>query len=143
FIPPLDEVDTAARPVSPSRFRFRWAVAAAVLLAVAGLGVPAALYWRQRAQVAQADNAWQQAQDQLAQADAHRGRILDEAGHVKADFQRQLDRADKDALIALNDLVQLGQDVLLKIHRINSEDDAKQLDVAVLVPRVIEHGAAT
>src|SRR5712692_4852744 len=72
FIPPLDEVDAAARPVSPSRFRFRWAVAAAVLLAVAGLGVPAALYWRQGAQVTQADNALQQAKDQLARADARR-----------------------------------------------------------------------
>jgi hypothetical protein len=142
FIPPADEVDTAARAARPSRFRFRWAVAAAVLLAVAGLGVPTTLYWAQQAQVTHAENALQQAKDQLARADAHRGRILDQAAHVKADFQRHLERADKDALVARDDLVQLGQDVLEKIQRTNAEVHAKQMDLTVIGPRLLEPGAA-
>jgi hypothetical protein len=141
FIPPADAVEIA-QPVSPSRVRFRWAVAAAVLLGGASLAVPTALYWRQQAQVTQAENVVQQAKDQLTRVDAHRGRILDEAAHVKADFQRELDRADQDVLVARNDLVQLGQDVLQKIQQTNSEVHAKQMDLTVIGPRVLEPGAA-
>jgi len=141
FIRPVDAIETTAQPVSPSRVRFRWAVAAAVLLAVAGLGIPTALYWHQQAQVARAENVVQQAMDQLTRVDAHRGRILDEAAHVKADFHRQLDGVDKDVLVARNDLVQLGQDVLQKIQRTNSEVHANQMDLTVIGPRVLEPGA--
>src|SRR5207247_6393835 len=82
------------------RWGSRWAVAAAVLFAVSGVGVLATIYWRQQTQVTQTDNTLRLAKEELARADAHRLSILDEAQQIRADFRRQVDRADEDARLA-------------------------------------------
>src|SRR5438132_11247345 len=81
------------------------------------------------------------AKDEQARADAHRLRILDEAQQIRMDFRRHLDRADEDARLARNDLVQLGQDFQQKIQQARSEVNAKQMDLTVVGPRTIEPGA--
>jgi hypothetical protein len=123
------------------RWGIRWAVAAGVLFAVSGVGVLATIYWRQQTQVTQADNTLRLAKDELARADGHRLRILDEAHQIRTDFRRQVDRADENAQLARNDLVQLGQDFQQKIQQARSQVNAKQMDLTIVGPRTIEPGA--
>ncbi len=145
FAPPTEKTSEVLKTSELSRAQrrwgIRWAVAAGVLFAVSGVGVLATIYWRQQTQVAQADNTLRQAKDEQARADAHRLRILDEAQQIRADFRRQVDRADKDARLARNDMVQLGQDFQQKIQQTRFEANAKQMDLTIIGPRALEPGA--
>src|SRR5438477_359086 len=147
FALPLEKTSEVSKTLelfrAPRRWGIRWAVAAAVLLAVTGVGVAATIYWRQQAQVTQADNILRQAKDELAGADAHRLHILDEAHQVRTDFRRQLDRAEENVQLARNDLVQLGQDFHQKIQHTRTEVNAKHMDLTILWPRAIEPGRCT
>ena len=96
FVPPTEKTLEVSKIseilVAPKRWGIRWAVAAAILCAVAGVAAPATIYWRQESQVAQSENTLRRAKDELAGAEAQRLRILDETQQVNADFRRQLGR---------------------------------------------------
>jgi hypothetical protein len=139
FVPPVFETPQSHQ--SPRRFITRWAVAAAILIAAAGLGVPSAAYWQRHEQVTQAENTFQRAKDQLAQTELQRLRIMDESERMKTVFRMRLDQADKSAEKARDALVQLGQEYGQKIKQANLEVNAKQMDLTVVGPRAIEPGA--
>src|SRR5438132_9082255 len=144
FVPPTEKTLEVSKIseilVAPKRWGIRWAVAAAILCAVAGVAAPATIYWRQESQVAQSENTLRRAKDELAGAEAQRLRILDETQQVNADFRRQL--ADNGALLARNDLIQLGHDFQQKIQQTRSAVNAKQMDLTITGPRTIQPGAA-
>src|SRR5438132_2535393 len=67
FVPPTEKTSEVLKTSELSRAQrrwgIRWAVAAAVFFAVAGVGIPASIYWRQQTQVTQADNTLRQAKE--------------------------------------------------------------------------------
>src|SRR5439155_1675839 len=68
FILPLEKTSEVSKTLelfrAPRRWGIRWAVAAALLFAVSGVGVLATIYWRQQNQVTQADNTLRLAKDE-------------------------------------------------------------------------------
>jgi len=144
FVPPTGEPAPAQRLMVTGRIRsvgFRWAVAAAVLLAVGALGTFGSIYWKRQTQVAQAESNLRQAKDELARAESLRLRIIDESTQIKNDFRKQVDQADKEVRIVQDDLVQLGRGHQQKVKQTFADVNAKQMDLTVIGPRAIEPGA--
>ncbi len=132
----------APLPIIRKDFGFRWAAAAAIVLAVGGLSVFGGVYWQRQTQVAQAESALREAKDDVARVESLRSRIIEQSSRIKDDFQKQVDQADKDAQIVHDALVRLGQDYQQKVRQTFAEVNAKQIDLTVIGPRTIEPGAS-
>ncbi|HEV2947531.1 MAG TPA: hypothetical protein VGX70_09150 [Gemmataceae bacterium] len=139
FIPPAGD---APLPITRKDFGFRWVAAAAVLLAIGGAAIFGGIYWQRQAQVARAESVLREAKDDVARVESLRSRIIEESSHIKDDFQKEVDQADKDAQIVHDVLMRLSQDYQQKVRQTFAEVNAKQIDLTVIGPRTIEPGAS-
>jgi hypothetical protein len=106
----------------------RWSVAAAVLLAIAGLGIPLAVYRQQQQRVAGAESRYDS--------------ITDERHHVAIEYRDNVDAAGKEIQSILQEIQTLPTEHQLKLNAVNQEIASKQLKMEVTGPEKIEPGAA-
>jgi uncharacterized protein YfaS (alpha-2-macroglobulin family) len=108
-------------------FRMPWAMAAAVLVAVAGLGIPGAYYWHQKDRVARLDSQIQA----IAQA----------AERAKQDYHDRVARADADVQSVQKQMQEAMETREKKLQQIQSDVNTQQLNVTVTGPQTLVAGA--
>jgi hypothetical protein len=116
-----------ARGSQPVGFRLPWAMAAAVLLAVAGLGIPGAYYWHQ--------------QDRVARLDSHIRELAQAAERTKNDYHEQVARADKGVQSVQKQIQEAMENRGEKLSQIQSDVNTQQLNVTVTGPQTLVAGA--
>ena len=125
------------RPVesqSPSRLRsyspapgMRWAMAAAVFLAVAGIGLPGGYYWHQ--------------QDRVAQLESRLKGISQAADRTQKEYHERVTRADVDVQSLQKQLADAAENRQKKFNQIQNDINTQRLNVTVTGPQTLVAGA--
>jgi len=106
---------------------FRWALAAGILLAIAGVGIPGAYYRHQQDRVAQNENRLEF--------------INKSADRTRQEHEERIARADTDLQSLQKQLQEATQDRQKKISQIWTDVNAQRLNVTVTGPQALEPGA--
>lgn len=120
-----------AVPARPRVFAFtsalRWAIAAGILLAIVGVGIPGAYYWRQQERVAQADLRFQL--------------INQSAEQTYQGFRDRIARAESDSQSLQKQMQEEAETRQKKINQIWTDINTQRLNVTVTGPQTLEPGA--
>src|SRR5438034_3896910 len=125
------------RPVesqSPSRLRsyspapgMRWAMAAAVFLAVAGIGLPGGYYWHQ--------------QDRVAHLESRLQGISQAADRTQEEYHDRVAGADAEVQTLQKQLADTAENRQKKFNQIQNDINTHRLNVTVTGPQTLVAGA--
>jgi uncharacterized protein YfaS (alpha-2-macroglobulin family) len=120
--------------VNPERVRrpifslgVRWAIAAGLLLAVAGVGLPGAYYWQKEERVAKAESRIQEVQKSAEQ--------------TRLGYLDRLARAEAALHSVEKEIQEASEDRNKRINEIWTNVNSQRMNVAVTGPQTLEPGA--
>jgi hypothetical protein len=135
---PREAERQAIVPGPGSRGWLRWAVAAAVLLAVAGISIPGGWYWQQHDRVALA-----QTQTEYLQKVIER-REMEYQGQIAADRktrQVRIEEANKELATAQEQIRKLAEEQQSRLAQVSQTLINRQLHMSIVGPETYEPGA--
>jgi hypothetical protein len=113
-----------SRSLSPG---LRWAMAAAVLLAVTGIGLPGGYYWHQK--------------DRVVQLESRLQAISQSAERTQKEYHERIARADADVQNLQKQLQDTAENHQNKLNKIVSDVNTQRLNVTVTSPETLIAGA--
>lgn len=117
---------------SPSRSRsfspgLRWAMAAAVLLTVTGIGIPGGYYWHQK--------------DRVAQLESRLQGMTQSAERTQKEYHERVARAEADVQNLQKQLQETVVNRQKNLNKIVSDINTQRLNVTVTTPQTLAAGA--
>jgi hypothetical protein len=141
FDPPMKAPSSRGPADAPGGTWIRWGVAAAVLLALGGIGIPSGWLWRQQERVVRAEMEYKDAEKGLADLETRREEIVQAAQAINKDYRQKIDAVDKALADLREDTDRLAKEFREQKTKTFAALNAKKMNLVVIGPKTVQAGA--